>query len=113
MSAPHHGLDNLVAIVDRNRIQNDRWTDEVMTLEPLGDKWRAFGWDVVEVDGHSVPELLTAFDRAAETKGRPTVVIAHTSKGKGVSFMENNADFHGKAPSPEQLERALAELASN
>lgn len=112
MSAPHHGLDNLVAIVDRNRIQNDRWTDEVMTLEPLADKWRAFGWNVIEVDGHSVPELLAAFDRAAETRGRPTAVIAHTVKGKGVSFMEDNAAFHGKAPNPEELAQALAELAS-
>jgi transketolase len=112
MSAPHHGLDNLVAIIDRNRIQNDRWTDEVMTLEPLADKWRAFGWEVMEIDGHSITELLAAFDRAAGTKGRPTAIIAHTSKGKGVSFMEDNADFHGKAPSPEQLAQALAELGS-
>lgn len=113
MSAPHHGLDNLVAIVDRNRIQNDRWTDEVMTLEPLADKWRAFGWEVTEIDGHSIKELIAAFGRAAGTKGRPTAIIAHTSKGKGVSFMEDNADFHGKAPSPEQLVQALAELGSS
>jgi transketolase len=113
MSAPHHGLDNLVAIVDRNRIQNDRWTDEVMTLEPLADKWRAFGWEVAEVNGHSVPELLAAFDRAAGTKGRPTVIIAHTSKGKGVSFMEDNPAFHGMAPSPEQLKQAITELTSS
>ena len=110
MSAPHHGLDSLVAIIDRNRIQNDRWTDQVMTLEPLADKWRAFGWEVIEVDGHSVAELLAAFDRAAQTKGRPTVIVAHTVKGKGVSFMEDNADFHGKAPSPEELALALGEL---
>lgn len=110
MSAPHHGLDNLVAIIDRNRIQNDRWTDQVMTLEPLADKWRAFGWAVIELDGHSVPELIAGFERAAETAGRPTVIIAHTVKGKGVSFMENNADFHGKAPSPQQLAMALGEL---
>ena len=112
MSAPHHGVDNLVAVVDRNRIQNDRPTDQVMTLEPLADKWRSFGWEVAEADGHSVPELLAAFGRAAATRGRPTVVIAHTVKGKGVSFMEDNADFHGKAPSPEQLDRALAELGA-
>ena len=66
MAAPDHGLDNLVAIVDRNRIQNDRWTDEVMTLEPLADRWRAFGWAVLEVDGHSVPELMAAFDESSE-----------------------------------------------
>lgn len=110
MSAPHHGLDNLVAIIDRNRIQNDRWTDQVMTLEPLADKWRAFGWDVTEADGHCVADLLSAFDRSARTKGRPTVIVAHTVKGKGVSFMEDNADFHGKAPSPEELALALSEL---
>ena len=112
MSAPHHGLDNLVAIIDRNRIQNDRWTDQVMTLEPLADKWRAFGWEVTEADGHCVADLLAAFDRSARTKGRPTVIVAHTVKGKGVSFMEDNADFHGKAPSPEELALALSELDS-
>jgi transketolase len=84
-----------------------------MTLEPLADKWRAFGWEVAEVDGHSVPELLGAFDKAAATKGRPTVVIAHTSKGKGVSFMEDNPAFHGAAPNPEQLKQAIAELTSS
>lgn len=110
MSAPHHGLDNLVAIIDRNRIQNDRWTDQVMTLEPLADKWRAFGWEVTEADGHCVADLLAAFDRSARTKGRPTVIVAHTVKGKGVSFMEDNADFHGKAPSPDELALALSEL---
>jgi len=110
MSASHHGVDNLVAIVDRNRIQNDRWTHEVMSLEPFADKWKSFGWHAMEVDGHSVNELLSAFDTADKTKGRPSVIIANTLKGKGVSFMENNVDFHGKAPSPEELSKALEEI---
>ena len=110
MSASHYELDNLVAIVDRNRIQNDRWTDEVMKLEPLPDKWRAFGWNTLEIDGHLPSDILDALAEADATKGRPTAVIAHTVKGKGVSFMENNADFHGKAPNAEQLAQALAEI---
>ncbi len=110
MSASHHELDNLVAIVDRNRIQNDRWTHEVMSLEPFLDKWKAFGWNSLEVDGHNIDELLSAFHKAEQTKGRPSVIIANTMKGKGVSFMENNVDFHGKAPSPDELSKALKEL---
>ncbi len=110
MSASHYALDNLVAIVDRNGIQNDRWTHEVMNLEPLPDKWRAFGWNALEVDGHDVAQLVGAFDEAASTGGRPTAIIAKTVKGKGVSFMENNANFHGKAPSREQLAQALEEI---
>ena len=110
MAAAHNKLDNLCAIVDRNGIQNDRFTWEVMELEPLADKWRAFGWHVLEVDGHAIPELLEAFDQAQDTPGQPTVIIARTVKGKGVSFMENNPDFHGKAPNREQLAQALAEL---
>jgi len=110
MSAAHYRLDTLTAIVDRNRIQNDRFTHEVMELEPFADKWRAFGWHAVEVDGHDLRQLLWAFEEARQVKGRPTVIIAHTVKGKGVSFMENNPDFHGRAPTPEELERALREL---
>ena len=110
MSAAHHKVDNLTAIVDRNRIQNDRWTHEAMDLEPLPDKWRAFGWKVLEVDGHSFPEILAAYQKAKEHKGGPTVIIARTIKGKGVSFMENNADFHGKAATKEQLAKALVEI---
>ena len=111
MSASHYRLDNLVAIVDRNGIQNDRFTSEVMNLEPLPDKWRSFGWHVIEIDGHSFPEVLNALDEARSIKDKPTVIIAATVKGKGVSFMENNPDFHGKAPSAEQLEQAFKELA--
>ncbi|MDO8750957.1 MAG: transketolase [Dehalococcoidia bacterium] len=110
MSAAHYKVDTLTAIVDRNGIQNDRFTHEVMELEPLADKWRAFGWRVLQPNGHSFPALLRAFHQAGETKGKPTVIIARTVKGKGVSFMENNPAFHGKAPTWEQLAQALQEL---
>ena len=110
MAAAHYKVDTLTAIVDRNGIQNDRFTSEVMELEPLADKWRAFGWRVLKVNGHSFPALLRAIHRAQETKGQPTVIIARTVKGKGVSFMENNPAFHGKAPTKEQLGQALHEL---
>ncbi len=110
MAAAHHKADNLTAIVDRNRIQNDRFTDEVMQLEPLADKWRAFGWHVQEIAGHDIEEVLSALNRTREIKGQPSVIIAHTVKGKGVSFMENNPAFHGKPANAEQLEKALAEI---
>lgn len=110
MAAPHFKLDNLCAIVDRNRMQIDGETSDIMELEPFADKWRAFGWNVIEVDGHDYTQLLDAFKKAAETKKQPTVLIARTIKGKGVSFMENVVDFHGKAPNAEQLEQALKEL---
>lgn len=112
MSAAHYSLDNLTAIVDRNRIQNDRFTDEVMKLEPLAAKWEAFGWHSLEVDGHSIEDLTEAFHQAKNIKHKPTVIIAHTIKGKGVSFMENNPAFHGKAPSDDQLKKALEELSN-
>ena len=111
MSASHYRLDNLVAIVDRNGIQNDRFTSEVMNLEPLPDKWRSFGWHVIEADGHSFPAVLDALQEAKSVKDKPSVIIAATVKGKGVSFMENNPEFHGKAANAEQLEMALKELA--
>ncbi|MEE8443358.1 MAG: transketolase [Dehalococcoidia bacterium] len=110
MAAAHYKVDTLIAIVDRNRIQNDRFTSEVMELEPLADKWRAFGWRVLQINGHSLPAIQRAFCRARETVGRPTVIIARTVKGKGVSFMENTPAFHGKAPTNEQLAQALQEL---
>jgi len=110
MAAAHFKVDNLVAIVDRNMQQLDGWTHDIMNLEPFGEKWRAFGWNVIEVDGHDFTQLIEAFEQAKPVKGQPTVVIARTVKGKGVSFMENNPDFHGKAPSAEQVEIALEEL---
>jgi transketolase len=111
MAAAHYQLDNLTAFVDRNRIQNDRFTSEVMELEPLASKWRAFGWRVQEIDGHDIAQILDATARAGRKSGRPSMIIAHTVKGKGVSFMENNPDFHGRAPNKDEYELALKELA--
>ncbi len=111
MSASHYGLDNLVAIVDRNRIQNDRFTDDVMKLEPLAQKWEAFGWKALEIDGHDMEAVVEGLETAATVQGQPAVVIARTVKGKGVSFMENNPAFHGAAPNEEEFQNALAELA--
>lgn len=111
MAAAHHKANNLVAIVDRNRIQNDRFTDDVMALEPLAKKWRSFGWRVLETDGHHFPSLLETIDKARTRRIRPTMIIAHTVKGKGVSFMENNPAFHGRAPNQAEFEQAMKELA--
>ena len=109
MSAAHHKATNLTAIIDRNRIQNDRFTDEVMTLEPLADRWRDFGWNVIDCDGHEHADVLRALQTGSENG--PTAIIAQTVKGKGVSFMENNPAFHGRAPNAEEYEAALKELA--
>jgi transketolase len=111
MAAAHFKVDNLVAIVDHNEQQIDGWNREVMNLEPLGEKWRSFGWKVMEIDGHNFNQILAAFEQAELVKGQPTVIIAHTTKGKGVSFMENNPEFHGRATTPEETELALKELA--
>lgn len=110
MASAHFKVNNLVAIVDRNEQQINGWTRDVMNLEPFNTKWQSFGWNVIEVNGHDFAQLIEAFDRAKLVKGQPTVIIAHTIKGKGVSFMENNPDFHGKAPSTAQVEQALKEL---
>ena len=111
MFGAFHKLDNCVCIVDYNKIQLDGFTKDIMDVEPLADKWRSFGWHAIEVDGHSIPALQAAFAEAAATKGKPTVLIAHTIKGKGVSFMENNPKFHGTAPTAAECEQALKELA--
>ena len=110
MSAANYQLDNLIAIIDRNRIQNDRWTDEVMKLEPFADKWQAFGWHTEEVEGHELESLTKVLEQSRDRKSGPTAIIAHTVKGKGISFMENNAAFHGKAPDTDQLNQALLEI---
>ena len=111
MAASHFKVDNLVAIIDYNRQQIDGWSWQVMNLVPLEQKWSSFGWHVIQVDGHDFDQILAAFEQAKQVKGKPTLIIAHTVKGKGVSFMENNLEFHGKAPTPEEAQRALEELA--
>lgn len=110
MTAAHFGLDNVCAIVDDNGVQLDGATADIMGVEPLGDKFRAFGWHVIDVDGHDTDALLRAFQEAEATKGKPSVLIAKCVKGKGVSFMENRAAWHGKAPNKDELAAALAEL---
>jgi transketolase len=110
MSAGHYKLENLCAIVDVNRLQIDGWVKEVMSVEPLAEKYAAFGWNVIDVDGHDIKQILDAFARAQRETGKPTVILARTIKGKGVSFMENEASWHGTAPKKEQFEKALPEL---
>ena len=109
MQAAHRKLDNLIAIIDRNKLQIDGCTENVMALDNLADKLRAFNWEVIEINGHDYNEIYEAVE-AAKKADRPCAIIAHTTKGKGVSFMENQAGWHGKAPSDEQLAQALAEL---
>lgn len=113
MFAAHYKLDNITAIVDRNGLQIDGPTDLVMSTEPLASKWKAFGWKVLEINGHDMRQILDACNLAMSYKGSPTVIIAHTVKGKGVSFMEGSLKFHGKAPNDEELELALKELEGN
>jgi transketolase len=110
MCAPFYHLDNLVVIIDRNGVQNDWFVKDTMDLEPLDDKLRAFGWHTINCDGHDPAHLLDAFAEGKRTSGRPTAIIAKTVKGKGVSFMENNPDWHGMGPSKEQLAQALQEI---
>ena len=111
MAGAHYKLDNLVAIVDRNKLQISGNTEEVMALDSLEDKWRSFGWEVVEADGHDCAQLLKVFTNAPRVKGKPTLIMANTTKGKGVSFMENAAHWHHGVPSSDQLELALKELS--
>lgn len=111
MAAAHYRLDNLTAFLDYNGLQIDGAIREVMSPEPLADKWRAFGWHVQEIDGHDMAAILAAVQRAQQVQGQPQMIVARTVKGKGVSFMENQAGWHGNAPNAEQVARALAELA--
>ncbi len=110
MMAAHHKLDNVCAIIDNNQIQENGLVNDIKNLEPLADKWRSFGWEVKEVYDHDFQQLIDAFDGFDKVKDKPYVIIAHTIKGKGVSFMELNRNWHGKAPNDEQLKQALAEL---
>jgi transketolase len=111
MSAGHFKLDNLTVVLDNNGLQIDGWVEDVMGLQPLADKWRAFRWHVIEIDGHDMAQCVEAVQQAREVKGMPTVILANTVKGKGVSWMENVAEWHGKAPKPAQCREALEELA--
>src|SRR5579863_7414623 len=112
MEASHHKLDNLVGIIDRNRLQIDGWVQDVMNVEPLPERYRSFGWEVIEIDGHDMTQVVDALQKAKSkpVAGKPTVIIANTVKGKGVSFMENVAGWHGKAPSYDEMVRAIDEL---
>ena len=110
MFAANYKLDNLIAIVDRNRLQICGDTEEVMSLEPLVDKWMAFGWDVIETDGHDIDKVVAAFEEAKADRDSPVVIIFNTVKGKGVSFMENNPGFHGKACNATEYKQAVEEL---
>ncbi len=110
MSAAHYRSDNLIAIVDDNKVAQDNTTEALKNVEPVDKKFEAFGWRAIRIDGHDMPAIIDALEEAAEAKGKPVVIIADTVKGKGVSFMEGRKEWHGKAPSEEQLKLALEEL---
>ena len=110
MAAAKWDLDNLTAVLDRNRLQNDGPVVDGMPIEPIADKWRAFGWHVIEIDGHDMQQVVESLEAARTIKGLPTIIIAHTIKGKGVSFMENVAGWHGRAPCAEEAACALNEI---
>lgn len=113
MFAAHHKLDNLIAVIDYNKLQSLASVAETLALEPFADKWRAFGWSLTEVDGHDHAQLLSVFDRLPFERGKPSVVIAHTTKGKGVSFMENEVAWHYRSPQGAEFDQAIAELEAN
>jgi transketolase len=110
MSAAKWKLDGLTIILDKNRIQNDDFVDATMPIDPVSEKWQAFGWHVLEIDGHNMAAIVSALDAARTVQGKPTIIVANTVKGKGVSFMENVPAWHGKAPDTGQYEKALEEL---
>jgi transketolase len=110
MSSAKFKLDNLLAIVDYNRLQLDGTNDEIIPLEPLEDKWKSFGWNVLKIDGHNFKQIIGAFSTARRAHLIPTVIIASTVKGKGVSYMENRLEWHGKAPNDNELKTALQEV---
>jgi transketolase len=110
MTAAHYKIDNLCGVVDNNGLQIDGPVEEVMGIKPINDKWAAFGWHVIDIDGHNMEEILNALDEAETIKGKPTIIIANTTKGKGVSFFENKVEYHGVAPSQEELDKAIKEI---
>lgn len=113
MTAAHYRLDNLCAIVDLNGLQIDGPVSQVKAIEPVSSKWLAFGWNVIEINGHNIEEILNSLDEAEKVKGKPTIIIAHTIKGKGVSFFEGKVEYHGIAPTQEELKEALKELGED
>lgn len=110
MTAAHYKLDNIIAFIDNNGLQIDGFNKDVMNIEPIKEKWQAFGWNTLNIDGHNFEEIEEAIIKAKNTRGKPTAIIAKTIKGKGVSFMENQAGWHGVAPNKDQAEQALKEL---
>ncbi|MEW6680916.1 MAG: transketolase [bacterium] len=110
MSCSHYKLDNLICFLDYNKLQIDGRISDVMNIEPIMDKWKAFGWEVMEIDGHNIKEIISCVDKAKKIKDKPKMIIAHTIKGKGVSFMEGRAEWHGVAPTKEEAEKAIKEL---
>ena len=110
LGQPRFPLDNLCVVLDYNKIQLDDFVTKILDLEPVVQKWQDFGWPVIEIDGHDVSQIVKALDQAEATKGKPTFVVAHTVKGKSVSFMENNPEWHGKAPKPAEAIAAIREL---
>jgi transketolase len=113
LGAPDHHVDNLCVILDYNGIQLDNFVKKILDVEPVTDKLKAFGWPVLEVNGHDIAQVDKALDQAEATRGGPTFIVAHTIKGKGVSFMENDPEWHGKAPKPEEAVRAIREIAGS
>lgn len=111
MTAAHYKLDKVIAFIDNNQLQIDGRVEDVMGVEPIGDKWRSFGWEVDEIDGHDMKAILGAIDKAKKAVGKPTLIRARTVKGKGVSFMEGKAGWHGAVPSDEELATAIKELS--
>jgi len=113
MTAAHYRLDNLCAIIDNNGLQIDGHCSDVMSIEPIVNKWEAFGWNVIDINGHDMKAILNAFNEAERVKLKPTMIVARTVKGKGVSFFEGKVQYHGIAPTREELERALKELGGD
>lgn len=113
LSGGKYKLDNLVCFLDHNKAQIDGFVEDVMPIEPVADKWKAFGWHVISIDGHDFDAIIGALDEAKQTKGKPTFIVADTVKGKGVSFMEGLVDWHGKAPSEDEAKKAIEEITAS
>jgi transketolase len=113
MSAAHHKLDNMIAIIDRNKVQIDGLVSQVMEIEPLAEKWKTFGWEVFECDGNNIPELLSTFEKAEKVNGKPSVIIANTLMGKGIKSIEGDYRWHGKAPNQTEAENFIRQIDEN